>query len=85
MRRFVTAGLVMAGVLATGCKTTRFFQVSVHPFFHTTESPGNFTGRWVGEGKEGEGLDFVAGGKADWRVNFFDIKQGGEEEKVSGW
>lgn len=84
MRGFVAVGLVMAGVLATGCKTTRFFQVSVHPFFHTTESPGNFTGRWVSEGKAGEGLDLLVAGKADWRVSFFDTKDGKEEQTSGG-
>ena len=83
MRRFVALGLVMAGVLATGCRT-RVFQVSVHPFFHATESPGNFAGRWVSEGREGEGLDLVVAGKTDWRVDFFDTRDDGEEERTSG-
>jgi hypothetical protein len=84
MRRFVAVGFVMAGVLATGCKTTRFFQVSVHPFFHTTESPARFAGRWVAEGKEGEGLDLAPAGRTDWRVVLFETKEGGEEKKTAG-
>lgn len=83
MRRYVAAGLVMAGVLATGCRI-RFFQVSVHPFFHTTDAPGDVTGRWVSEGKEAEGLDFVPAGENEWRVDVFDAKAGTEEHKASG-
>ncbi len=83
MRRYVAAGLVMAGVLATGCKT-RLFQVSIHPFFDATDAPGDVTGRWLQEGKEAEGLDFVPAGENEWRVDIFEAKDGGEEQESSG-
>jgi hypothetical protein len=83
MRRYVAAGLVLAGVLATGCRI-RFFQVSVHPFVHTTGAPGDLSGRWMSEERETEGLDFAPAGENEWRVNVFDAKAGVEGEEASG-
>jgi hypothetical protein len=83
MRRYVAAGLVVAGVLATGCRV-RLFQVSVHPFFHTTDAPGDLGGRWVSEENEAEGLDLAPAGENEWRVDIFDAKAGLEGQKPSG-
>jgi hypothetical protein len=85
MRRDMAAAaaLMVAGFLATGCRT-RFFQTSINPFFEATEAPGDLAGRWIQEGKEGEGLDFLPGEKNEWQVGSFETKEGGEEEKISG-
>jgi hypothetical protein len=83
MRRYVAAGLVLAGVLATGCRI-RFFQVSVHPFVHATDAAGDLSGRWVSEGRAAEGLDFAPAGENEWRVDIFDAKAGVEGQEASG-
>ena len=84
MRRdLAVAGLLTAGILATGCRT-RFFQVSVHPFFEATDAPGDVAGRWVLEGEDGEGIELEPAGENEWRVDIFEAKDGEGEDKDSG-
>ena len=80
MTRFVAVGLMVAGVLATGCRT-RFLQVSVHPFVQPTEPPVDVTGRWVPEKEGTQWIDFVHGGENEWRVELFDADAAAARQK----
>ena len=80
MRRFTMAGLMLAGLFATGCKE-HIFQMSVHPFLATNQALAQVAGRWLAEGDDDGGLEFVRGGENEWQVRLFDSKdsrEGGE-------
>lgn len=84
MTRFVAVGLVVAGVLAMGCRT-RFLQTSVHPFVQPTEPSVDVTGRWVPEEEETQEIDFVQAGENAWRVDVFDAKaEAGKQKECLG-